>query len=195
MRPLRSDDLKVPALSNSYRGKRLFDLIVAVPALLVLSPLLLLLAAIIRMFLGAPVLFRQQRPGLHGKVFTCLKFRTMTDKLDNNGKPLPDGARLTRVGRFLRASSLDELPELINVIAGEMSLVGPRPLLIQYLELYNEDQARRHSLLPGITGWAADPRSQRSRMASKIRARCLVCRPLFVLARREDTLAYGLAGL
>jgi sugar transferase EpsL len=135
-------------------GKRLFDLLLAVPTLIVLSPLLTVLALLVRVNLGAPVLFRQTRPGLHGKPFTLYKFRTMTDARDAQGNLLPDAARLTPFGRFLRATSLDELPELWNVLKGDMSLVGPRPLLMQYLDRYTPEQARRHEVRPGITGWA-----------------------------------------
>ena len=134
--------------------KRLFDLLISLLALLPFSPLLGLLALLVRFKLGSPVLFRQQRPGLHGKPFTLIKFRTMTDKRDAQGNLLPDAERLTKFGKFLRASSLDELPELWNVLKGEMSLVGPRPLLMQYLPLYTPEQARRHEVRPGITGWA-----------------------------------------
>ena len=134
--------------------KRLFDLLVTLPALLVLAPFLLLLALLVRLKLGAPVLFRQQRPGLHGKPFTLYKFRTMTDARDAQGNLLPDAERLTAFGRFLRSYSLDELPEFFNVLKGEMSLVGPRPLLMQYLPRYTPEQARRHEIRPGITGWA-----------------------------------------
>jgi lipopolysaccharide/colanic/teichoic acid biosynthesis glycosyltransferase len=123
-------------------------------ALLLLSPVLAVLAVLVRLKLGSPVLFRQQRSGLHGKPFTLVKFRSMTDRRDGQGNLLPDAERLTRFGRFLRASSLDELPELWNVLKGEMSLVGPRPLLMQYLPLYTPEQARRHEVRPGITGWA-----------------------------------------
>lgn len=134
--------------------KRFMDLALTIPALLVLWPVLLVLALLVRFKLGSPVLFRQTRPGLHGKPFTIIKFRTMRDAVGPDGKPLPDCDRLTRFGRFLRASSLDELPELWNVLKGEMSLVGPRPLLMQYLDRYTPRQARRHEVLPGITGWA-----------------------------------------
>lgn len=123
-------------------------------ALLSVSPLLLLLACLIRRRLGRPVLFRQVRPGLHGKPFTMFKFRTMRDAFDAHGRPLPDEQRMTPFGRWLRSTSLDELPELFNVLRGEMSLVGPRPLLMEYLPLYTPEQARRHEVLPGITGWA-----------------------------------------
>ena len=134
--------------------KRLFDMIVVLPALLVLAPLLLALAALVWAFLGSPVLFRQQRPGLHNQPFILYKFRTMKDAVAADGKSLPDALRLTRFGRFMRASSLDELPQLINVLRGDMSLVGPRPLLMEYLPLYSPEQARRHEARPGITGWA-----------------------------------------
>jgi sugar O-acyltransferase (sialic acid O-acetyltransferase NeuD family) len=137
----------------SVRLKRLFDLSVAILALVTLSPLLLLVALLIRLFLGAPVLFRQERPGLKGKLFTCIKFRTMTDARDERGELLPDAQRLTWLGRFLRHTSIDELPGLINVVRGEMSLVGPRPLLPRYLERYTPEQMRRHEVKPGITGW------------------------------------------
>ncbi len=134
--------------------KRVFDLCVASIALVAFAPLLLILAALVRIQLGAPVIFRQQRPGLHGRPFTMLKFRSMTDARDAEGNLLPDEQRLTPFGRFLRSSSLDELPELINVIRGDMSLVGPRPLLMEYLDRYTPEQMRRHEVRPGITGWA-----------------------------------------
>lgn len=136
------------------KRKRLFDLVLTIPGLLIIGPILLLLAIYIRIRLGTPVLFRQLRPGLNGKPFLLYKFRTMTSEVDNHGEPLPDTQRLTSFGQFLRSFSLDELPELINVLKGEMSLVGPRPLLMQYLERYTQEQARRHEVLPGITGWA-----------------------------------------
>ncbi len=134
--------------------KRAFDVSVALTALIVLLPLLVILAILVRVNLGAPIFFRQDRPGLHGKTFTLLKFRTMTSARDENGNLLPDEKRLTRFGQLLRSTSLDELPELLNVLRGEMSLVGPRPLLIEYLDRYSPEQARRHDVLPGITGWA-----------------------------------------
>lgn len=134
--------------------KRFFDLIVSMIALLIFSPLLILLAILIRFRLGSPVLFTQTRPGLHGKPFTIYKFRTMSDALDADGNLLPDAERLTRLGRFLRSTSLDELPELFNVLKGDMSLVGPRPLLMEYLDRYTPEQARRHEVRPDITGWA-----------------------------------------
>jgi lipopolysaccharide/colanic/teichoic acid biosynthesis glycosyltransferase len=135
-------------------AKRLSDILVSTLVSLLLSPLLGVLALLVRLKLGSPVLFRQQRPGLNGRPFTLVKFRTMTDKRDAQGNLLPDAERLTKFGKFLRASSLDELPELWNVLKGEMSLVGPRPLLMQYLPLYTPEQARRHEVRPGITGWA-----------------------------------------
>jgi sugar transferase EpsL len=132
----------------------MLDVIVASMALMVLSPLLLMVALLVRLLLGKPILFRQERPGLDAIRFTLLKFRTMTDARGITEEMLPDSQRLTPLGRFLRSTSLDELPELINVIRGDMSLVGPRPLLIQYLDRYTPQQMRRHLVKPGITGWA-----------------------------------------
>lgn len=138
-----------------YRSvKRIVDFFIALFALLLLSPLLLSLALIIRRKLGAPILFSQQRPGLYGKPFEMFKFRTMLDLIDDDGNPLPDDQRLTSFGAKLRAMSLDELPELWNVVRGDMSLVGPRPLLMEYLSLYSSEQYRRCEVPPGITGWA-----------------------------------------
>ncbi len=137
-----------------YRGKRIFDLVLTVPALVLLSPVLVTIALLVRIKLGSPILFRQQRPGLYGRPFTLLKFRTMTDAHDADGNLLPDEQRLTSFGQFLRRTSLDELPELFNVLKGDMSLVGPRPLLMQYLDRYTPQQMRRHEVKPGITGWA-----------------------------------------
>lgn len=134
--------------------KRLMDILGAMIGLLLLSPVIVLLAVFVRFKLGRPVLFRQIRPGRAGKAFQMAKFRTMTDARDAHGVLLPDADRLTGFGQFLRASSLDELPELWNVLKGDMSLVGPRPLLMEYLPLYSERQARRHEVRPGITGWA-----------------------------------------
>jgi sugar transferase EpsL len=134
--------------------KRLFDILLSAAALLVLSPLLLVLALLVRLRLGSPVLFRQPRPGRGGRIFTLCKFRTMSEARDAGGRLHSDAERLTSLGRALRASSLDELPTLWNVLHGEMSLVGPRPLLIEYLPLYSPEQARRHEVRPGITGWA-----------------------------------------
>ncbi|EGR0055355.1 sugar transferase [Vibrio vulnificus] len=134
--------------------KRLFDFLVSLTALILLSPIIALVAWKIRKNLGSPVLFRQTRPGLNGKPFEMVKFRTMKDAVDAQGNPLPDSERMTPFGDKLRNSSLDELPELWNVLKGEMSLVGPRPLLMQYLPLYSQEQARRHEVRPGVTGWA-----------------------------------------
>ncbi|EPE2208317.1 sugar transferase [Vibrio parahaemolyticus] len=134
--------------------KRLFDFLASLIALILLSPIIALVAWKIRKNLGSPVLFRQTRPGLNGKPFEMVKFRTMKDAVDQQGNPLPDSERMTPFGDKLRNSSLDELPELWNVLKGEMSLVGPRPLLMQYLPLYSKEQARRHEVRPGVTGWA-----------------------------------------
>ncbi len=136
------------------RSKRAFDLLAAIFLLILLSPILLALALAIRARIGSPVLFRQLRPGLHGRPFDLIKFRTMTDDRDGHGNLLPDAERLTPLGRWLRRLSLDELSELWCVLTGDMSLVGPRPLLMEYLPLYTPEQARRHELRPGITGWA-----------------------------------------
>jgi len=144
-------------MTNNYYphwGKRLLDISLTLPAFILLVPLLVLVAVMVRMKLGSPILFYQERPGLQGKSFRIYKFRTMTNACDQDGKPLPDAERLSRFGQFLRSTSLDELPELVNVLKGEMSLVGPRPLLMQYLDRYTMDQARRHTVKPGITGWA-----------------------------------------
>lgn len=134
--------------------KRLFDIIVALTALLVLGLPLFVLALLVRYKLGSPVFFRQVRPGIRGQSFDMVKFRTMTDARNAGGQLLPDAERMTSFGQFLRATSLDELPELWNVLKGNMSLVGPRPLLMEYLPLYSPEQARRHEVRPGITGWA-----------------------------------------
>lgn len=134
--------------------KRLFDVIAASLGLIALLPLLLTLWVLVRCKLGRPALFRQDRPGLGARTFRLMKFRTMTDARDAAGRLLPDAVRLTHFGRWLRATSLDELPELLNVLRGEMSLVGPRPLLVEYLPRYNPEQARRHEVRPGVTGWA-----------------------------------------
>jgi len=134
--------------------KRVFDLLMATAGILFLSPVLILLAVLIRINLGAPVLFHQTRPGLNGRPFNLYKFRTMTDERDSSGNLLPDGQRLTQLGRFLRSTSLDELPQLFNVLKGEMSIVGPRPLYMKYLSYYTEHEQKRHTVRPGITGWA-----------------------------------------
>ena len=135
-------------------GKRVLDLVLAVPVLVLLLPVLALVATLVHIRLGSPALFRQQRPGLHGRPFTLFKFRTMTDARDAQGQLRPDAERLTPLGRFLRSTSLDELPEFLNVVKGDMSLVGPRPLMMQYLDRYTPEQMRRHEVKPGITGWA-----------------------------------------
>jgi lipopolysaccharide/colanic/teichoic acid biosynthesis glycosyltransferase len=134
--------------------KRAIDILVSGLALLLLWPVILITAGLVRVSMGSPVLFCQQRPGLGGRPFTLVKFRTMRDATDPAGRPLPDAQRLTRVGRLLRRTSLDELPQLWNVLKGDMSLVGPRPLLMEYLPRYNDRQRRRHDVRPGITGWA-----------------------------------------
>lgn len=134
--------------------KRFFDIIFSAGALLLLAPLVLILCLLIRLKLGSPIFFRQARPGLAAKTFRMTKFRTMTDALDENGELQSDELRLTAFGKWLRSTSLDELPELWNVLKGEMSLVGPRPLLVSYLERYSPEQARRHEVRPGLTGWA-----------------------------------------
>lgn len=134
--------------------KRLFDICVSLTGLIFLIPVLLTLYFAIRINMGSPVLFRQQRPGLNGEPFMMTKFRSMRDAMDKNGSPLPDEKRLTSLGKFIRKTSLDELPGLWNVLRGDMSLVGPRPLLMEYLPLYSKEQARRHDVRPGITGWA-----------------------------------------
>ncbi|WP_392352686.1 sugar transferase [Pseudoalteromonas rhizosphaerae] len=134
--------------------KRLFDFLVALCAILTLLPVIIVVAVLIRFKLGSPILFTQDRPGLNGQIFKMMKFRTMLDGKDKQGNLLPDDERMTQFGAFLRSTSLDELPGLFNVLKGDMSLVGPRPLLVQYLPLYSTEQARRHNVRPGITGWA-----------------------------------------
>jgi sugar transferase EpsL len=136
------------------KGKRVLDVVLTAVLLLFFFPFLILLALLVWIFLGQPVLFRQERPGLYGKPFTLLKFRTMRDLVGSDENPLPDGERLIGFGKFLRRFSLDELPEFVNVLNGKMSLVGPRPLLMEYLPLYSPEQMRRHEVKPGITGWA-----------------------------------------
>lgn len=141
---------------SNYGGvaKRFFDLMFSIVAIIVFAVPMLIIAVLVRIFVGTPILFRQERPGLKGKAFQMLKFRTMTDGTDSNGNLLPDADRMTRLGRILRSSSLDELPSLWSVLKGDMSLVGPRPLLMEYLSLYSPEQARRHDMRPGVTGWA-----------------------------------------
>jgi sugar transferase EpsL len=146
--------MMLPGRKTGYALKRVIDFSVALIGLSLGMPLLLILWIIVRVKLGSPVVFRQERPGLHGKPFMMYKFRTMTEECDAQGNLLPDADRLTPLGRFMRSTSLDELPELFNVLKGDMSLVGPRPLLMQYLARYTPEQARRHDVKPGITGWA-----------------------------------------
>lgn len=134
--------------------KRLLDFIISLLAVIILSPVFLVIAVLVRIKLGKPVIFKQKRPGLNEKIFTLYKFRTMTNEKDSSGNLLPDRERLTKFSRFLRSTSLDELPELINILKGDMSFVGPRPLLVQYLPLYNEHQRKRHNVKPGLSGWA-----------------------------------------
>ena len=134
--------------------KRLIDFILSLIAIIVLSPILLIVALLVRTKLGSPVIFKQERPGLNKKIFTLYKFRTMTDAKDEHGNLLPDDIRLTKFGKLLRSTSLDELPELFNILKGDMAIVGPRPLLVRYLPLYNEHQKHRHDVRPGFTGWA-----------------------------------------
>ncbi len=134
--------------------KRPMDIILSLIALIVLSPILLIVALLVRIKLGSPVIFKQQRPGINEKIFIMYKFRTMTDERDENGELLPDSIRLTKFGKFLRSTSLDELPELFNILKGDMSVIGPRPLLVEYLPLYDEYQKRRHEVRPGLSGLA-----------------------------------------
>ena len=134
--------------------KRVLDFLLSLIAIIILSPVLLIIAILVRTKLGSPVLFKQERPGKNEKIFTLYKFRTMTDKKDEKGNLLPDEDRLTKFGKILRSTSLDELPELFNILKGDMSIVGPRPLLVEYLELYNEEQKHRHDVRPGLTGLA-----------------------------------------
>ena len=134
--------------------KRIFDVVVVLISLLILMPIYFLVILIMKIKLGSPIFFKQPRPGLEGKVFNIYKFRTMTNECDSNGNLLSDSKRLTQFGKFLRSTSLDELPSLWNVLKGDMSLVGPRPLLVEYLPLYSERQSRRHEVRPGVTGWA-----------------------------------------
>ncbi len=134
--------------------KEVFDRLLAFILIIILSPIMLIIALAIRLTMGSPVIFKQQRAGYKGRVFILYKFRTMTNETDENGNLLPDEKRLTKLGKFLRSTSLDELPQLFNILKGDMSFVGPRPLLVEYLELYDEEQMRRHDVKPGITGWA-----------------------------------------
>ena len=134
--------------------KRFFDIFSSLIAIIILSPVLIITAILVRTKLGSPVLFKQERPGKDEKIFTLMKFRTMTDEKDENGELLPDEVRLTKLGQFLRSTSIDELPELFNILKGDMSVIGPRPLLVRYLPRYNEHQHRRHEVRPGLSGWA-----------------------------------------
>lgn len=151
---------KIPAKQKIKGGiyrryiKRPMDFVLALCAIIILSPVFLIVALLVKINLGSPVIFKQQRPGLNEKIFTLYKFRTMTDERDENGELLSDGIRLTRFGKFLRSTSLDELPELFNILKGDMSFIGPRPLLVQYLPLYNDHQKRRHEVRPGLSGLA-----------------------------------------
>jgi lipopolysaccharide/colanic/teichoic acid biosynthesis glycosyltransferase len=148
--------LQSPNKGGVYRRyiKRPMDFVLSLIAIIVLSPVFLVVAVLVRIKLGSPVIFKQERPGLNEKIFTLYKFRSMTDERDENGELLPNNLRLTKFGKFLRASSLDELPELFNILCGDMSIVGPRPLLVEYLPLYNEIQKHRHDVRPGLTGFA-----------------------------------------
>lgn len=158
---LRHDiEPNIPVRPSGNRGiyrrfiKRPMDLILSLIGIIVLSPVLIIVAILVRTKLGSPVIFKQERPGYNEKIFTMYKFRTMTDERDENGELLPNSERLTKFGKALRATSLDELPELFNILKGDMSIVGPRPLLVEYLPLYNENQRKRHSVRPGLTGLA-----------------------------------------
>jgi len=154
MKQTKEDPIKKKAGIYGRFFKRPMDFMLSLLAIILLSPLLIVTAFLVRIKLGSPVIFKQKRPGMNEKIFTIYKFRTMTDKKDSGGNLLADGERLTDFGRFLRSTSIDELPELFNVLKGDMSIVGPRPLLVQYLSLYNDDQKHRHDIRPGITGWA-----------------------------------------
>ena len=134
--------------------KRFLDIFISLVSLIILSPILLIIAILVRINLGKPIIFKQERPGKNEKVFTLYKFRTMTDKKDENGELLPDSERRTKFGDFLRSTSLDELPELVNILVGSMSIIGPRPLLVEYLPYYTEEEHHRHDVRPGLTGWA-----------------------------------------
>ena len=175
-------------------SKRIFDLLFTTVGGIIISPLLLILTGSVWLAHGSPVFFRQKRPGYRGKPFVNYKFRTMTDAHDLQGNLLPDEARLTRLGRFMRSTSMDELPELLNVLRGEMSWVGPRPLLMQYLERYTPEQARRQEVLPGITGWAQINGRNALDLGGEIPPGCLVRRPLVLLAGYQDHPADHLEG-
>jgi len=153
---MRIHNNEVIEMNVFYRnhGKRMIDIVLSFIALIILAPLLIIIGMLVYFKLGSPVLFTQERPGKDGEIFKLYKFRTMTDEKDETGKLLPDSIRLTKFGKFLRSTSLDELPELWNILIGDMSIVGPRPLLVEYLPLYNEQQKRRHEVRPGLTGYA-----------------------------------------
>ncbi len=153
MKEMRIENKSKRSLYQRYI-KRLMDIILSFLAIIFLSPVLLIIAILVKIKLGSPIIFKQNRPGLNEKIFTLYKFRTMTDERDEKGQLLPDHVRLTRFGKFLRSTSLDELPELFNILKGNMSIIGPRPLLIEYLPLYNEHQKRRHKVRPGLSGLA-----------------------------------------
>lgn len=178
-------------------GKRILDVGLAVPMVVVAAPLMALIAVAIMATMGRPILYRQRRPGLHGEPFTILKFRTMTEEKNADGESLPDGSRLTRLGSLLRRTSLDELPELLNVISGEMSLVGPRPLLMEYLPLYSPRQQRRHDVRPGITGLAQIsgrnnlPFEDRFELDLVYVERCSMLTDIRILARTMVTVITG----
>ncbi len=167
-------------------SKRFLDIALSLFGILILSPLLIVIAILVGLNYGTPIIFRQKRPGYLGKPFWIYKFRTMTEAHDADDNLLPDGQRITRLGQFLRNFSLDELPELFNVLRGEMSWVGPRPLLMQYLERYSPVQARRHEVLPGITGWAQINGRNALYLAREICPGCLVCRSLVILAGHKN---------
>src|SRR5690554_2980702 len=153
---IRPETIYLPSNQGIYQRylKRPMDFILSLIALIVLSPVLLVTALLVKIKLGSPVIFKQQRPGLNEKIFTMYKFRTMTDERDENGELLPDSVRLTRFGKFLRSTSLDELPELFNILKGDMSIVGPRPQLVRDMVFMTSEQRKRHDVLPGLTGWA-----------------------------------------
>lgn len=160
MEPQIGTSSNVPGMKEHKKGiyqrfvKRPMDFVLSLIAIVILSPILLIVAILVRTKLGSPIIFKQKRPGLNEKIFTLYKFRTMTDERDENGELLPDSVRLTKFGKFLRSTSLDELPELFNILFGDMSVIGPRPLLVQYLPLYNNYQKRRHEVRPGLSGLA-----------------------------------------
>ena len=175
-------------------NKRIFDLVAACLGLILLSPVILLIAILVRILIGKPVLFRQSRPGYKAQTFYIYKFRTMTEARDADGKLLPDAVRLVPFGRFLRSLSLDELPELYNILRGDMSVVGPRPLLMEYLPHYSPEQMRRHDELSGSHGLGANQRQECHRLAHAFRPGHLVCGSPVVLARHQDHPSHPLEG-